>query len=136
MLRNERKTLMFGYIVILFLLSAMSFRVYGAITNQSFLPIIYGRSVQPVAGVVTLRESDTTFLSATYDLATKRILVAFVDRAHGNRVHETELISNTLVEVQLTAIMNTAQEPSFTVPDSSKEAAVSQFVLDGWHHAT
>ena len=106
---------------------------FSAISNRSFLPTVYGAPLTP--GTITLIETDTTFISATYDTVSKRIVVAYINRAQGNRIHETELINDKLEEIKdpvLTRLLHETISPSFVPVDSSKDAAMSQFILDGW----
>lgn len=117
--------LMFFNMLIIFVAIPIAFAVS---INRTFFPVVYG--AQPL-GLVTLRESDTTFISATVDSASSRVYVAFIDRANGNRAHDTELIGNTLHEMTLPALSNQELRPSFVTPDSNKDAAVCQFVLNG-----
>ena len=93
-------------------------------------------SPTPAAGWVLLRSSDTTFISASRDASTGRIYVNYIDRGNGNRLHATELISNTLVELKAAPPMPTpaaAAGPAF-VPDAAKEADSASIAFDGWQY--
>jgi hypothetical protein len=97
----------------------------------AYLPVV-ANGAQPLPpappiGRVVLIESDTTFVTATRDDESGRIFVAYIDRAHGNRAHFTELISDTLVEVPTPLLPAIA--PSFTPPGSPKDADAGAILI-------
>lgn len=87
----------------------------------------------PQAAVVTLVESDTTFVSAAHDPSTGRIYVSYIDRAHGNRLHLTELVQDRLVELEPPGLaqLQPIAAPAF-VPPGEKEAASALLAFDAW----
>ncbi len=91
----------------------------------------------PASGWVLLRSSDTTFISAARDASTGRIFVNFIDRAHGNRLHATELVGDQLVElpepVSKPAPAGAEAGPAF-VPDGNKDADSASIAFDGWQY--
>lgn len=118
-------------VMLFFYLCFTSLTIAALQPSQSFMPVVLAdRAI--VAGTITLVESDTTFISAAFDPVSKRVLVAYIDRAHGNRMHETELINDKLVEIKDPAVQSDVITPNFVPIDSSKDADVDQFILDGW----
>lgn len=89
----------------------------------------------PPAGWVLLRTSDTTFISASRDASTGRIYVNYIDRAHGNRLHATELVGNALVELpEPVARPGPASAGPAFVPDGNKDADSASIAFDGWQY--
>jgi len=91
------------------------------------LPVVMGAPIQP--GTITLVETDTSFVSAARDDQSGRIFVSYVDRAHGNRLHLTELVGDALVEVPAPTV---ASAPAFSPPDSPKDADSAIIAFNGW----
>lgn len=94
------------------------------------LPLIAG-PLTPTR--VVLVESDTTFVSADRDAVTGRIFVSYIDRAHSNRLHFTELVSDTLVEAPAPGIagLQPGPLPAFQ-PSDTKDADSALIAYGGW----
>lgn len=102
-----------------------------AVGGRQFLPVVFGAPAGP--SIVTLTESDTTFVSAAYDPLSRRVFVGYIDRAHGNRARFTELVGDRLVDVALPAFPpSLVSAPAFNPPDSPKDADSAMLVIDGW----
>jgi hypothetical protein len=125
---NRRQTSILAWAIVLSL--ALGSVIGGAAQPlwRTFLPTI-ATAQQP--SIVTLVDSDTTFVSAERDASTGRIYVAYIDRAHGNKAHFTELIGDQLHEVPLPQLPARAVAPSFS-PDSPKDADSAIVAFDGW----
>lgn len=95
-----------------------------------FLPLI---GAPPTQVVITLVESDTTFVSAAHDQSTGRIFVSYIDRGNKNRLHVTELVQDRLVELEPPGLaqLQPTVAPAF-VPPGEKEAASALLAFDGW----
>lgn len=113
------------------LLIALGWNLALAVSYAVHLPIVFG---QASPSLVTLVQSDSTFVSVARDEHTGRIFVNYIDRAHQNRLHATELITDVLHElpVPLLATASLAAAPAFTPPDSAKDAASAVLIIDGW----
>lgn len=64
-----------------------------------FLPSISTTAAETGASLTVLVETDTVGVTAAVVPNTCRVIVSYVDRAHGNLVHVAEHIGNTLVEL-------------------------------------
>lgn len=118
-------------LALLCVLSTFVGAAFGGTLSRQYAPIVFGAPAGP--SVVTLVESDTTFVSAAYDPVARRVYVGYIDRAHGNRAHFTELIGDALYDVALPAFPpGLAAAPAFSPPDSPKDADSAMLVIDGW----
>lgn len=115
----------------------------GAQPAQPPAPPVYLPNIQAPQqpALVRLVASDTTFVSAARDESTGRVYVNYIDRAHGNKLHLTELVNDRLVDLveppnatTVAALLATrAAAPAFS-PDSPKEADSATLAWDGWQH--
>lgn len=103
----------------------------GAVVSRQLLPIIRNGQAQP--SVVTLVESDSTFVGATAD-ATGRIVLTYIDRAHGNKLHVVEDVGDHVVELIDPIATQTAPiAPTFEVDGPKQADGVPLIVGDKLH---
>ena len=68
---------------------------------QMYLPAIFGPVAQAQdTTITTLVDSDSSFVNAAVIPGTARVVLAYIDRAHGNRLHIVEDKGNRVVEIQ------------------------------------
>lgn len=65
----------------------------------SYLPIVATQPDNSPAKFTVLIDHDTTFVNAAVVPNTCRVIVTYIDRANGNRLHVTEHINDTLKEL-------------------------------------
>lgn len=69
---------------------------------STFLPVIaVSKNADASAEIVTLVAHDTTFVSAANVPGTCRVILTYIDRANGNRLHVAEDVGDRLVEIEL-----------------------------------
>lgn len=90
------------------------------------VPIV-GKEYQAPADLVTLVDSDSTYISATLAPA-GCVFMAYIDRAHGNRLHVVRDAGDHVVEVPLPPLaQQVAQDPAFTAPGDKQAAGALLF---------
>lgn len=91
-----------------------------ATTPRAYAPIIRNGAAPPAqATVTTLVAVDCSFVSAINIPSTDRVIISYIDRAHGNLLHVVEDLGDHVVEVALPPLglsVEAAPAPQFTPP--------------------
>jgi hypothetical protein len=86
--------------------------------SVDYLPIVTSQQPNAPATLVTLVNSDTTFVNAALVPNTCRVIVTYIDRANGNRLHVAEDRGTQLLELPLppmaTQLQSTQPDFEFT----------------------
>lgn len=105
-------------------------------TAPKYIPVIATAPDTSPARLVTLVDHDTTFVNAANVPGTCRVIVTYIDRANGNRLHVTEHITDTLRELPLPPLAalltapstDTAPQPQFEYPGPKHASGYPLFV--------
>lgn len=97
-----------------------------------YLPILSSQQPNAPATLAVLKETDTTFVNAALVPGTCRVIVTYIDRANGNRLHVAEDIGTQLEEIPMPrlAAQLQAEQPDFVLP-GSKHASGFPIVVCG-----
>jgi hypothetical protein len=107
----------------------MPILTYSAQSPAAYLPIVANKTNAQATSFTTLIDHDTTFVNAANIPGTCRVIVTYIDRANGNRLHVTEDMFNRLVEISMTVEMRLAIGADYLDPQP-------QFEYPGPKHAS
>lgn len=104
-------------IALFVLLSALGLRAAsGQAEQRSYLPLV----ATDISSITVLVATDTTMVTCYAIPNTTRIIVTYIDRLHGNRLHVTEDMGDLLVELDmppgLGGLTADSTAPAFVVP--------------------
>lgn len=110
--------------IIPLLLVAIGFNLgiaLAAFAPRAYLPVIANGAIQPT--ITTLIQTDTSFVTAEMIPNTCRVMVTYIDRANGNKLHVAEDTDGSLYETALPPLGTSLQSisPEF-VPSGPKQA--------------
>lgn len=108
--------------------STLAKNTQAAQTPAAHLPLVLTPQDTSTSFTVLI-DHDTTFVNASVIPGTCRILVTYIDRANGNRLHIAEDMFNRLVEVTLPVSMSLAIGADYLDPQP-------QFEFPGPKHAS
>jgi hypothetical protein len=111
-------------LVLIVLLAMLCALGLGAASGQptarrAYLPIV----ATDTPSITLLVDGDTTMVTAYVLPGTSRIIVTYIDRANGNRLHVTEDMGTALVEIPL--------PPEFAAPAAPADSQHPGFVAPG-----
>lgn len=88
------------------------------------LPAVANGQAAPT--ITTLVEDDSTFVGVALVPGTSRVLLTYIDRAHGNRLHLVEDVGDHVAEVKLPPLgtVSAAPSPSFVAPGDKQADGV------------
>lgn len=116
-----RKRFYLHLVLIVLVLGAMvatGLLARGQATQLAYLPIV----ATDKPSITLLVDGDTTMVTAYVLPGMSRIIVTYIDRANGNRLHITEDIGTQLVEIPMPAEFapQPSNNPSFVTPGNKQ----------------
>jgi hypothetical protein len=109
------------YVLLALFVGAFSFRLaFAALSPAALLPIVRNGQAPPAqTTITTLVSDDCSFVSAINIPSTDRVLISYIDRAHGNLLHVVEDLGDHVVEVAAPIVLEQLTidpSPAFTPP--------------------